>query len=443
MAAKVVDFVAKAKFGEQDRITDEHFDAMVQFVEAQSDSMFLRRMWRSIRRAASNVGRAIGRAASNVGRAIGRAATTVGRAVGRVANAVVDVVKKGAEMVGKVGKVFNEIKAAFSAATFQGQQVCLPASRKPDDKICAYSRSMIDFIARQGDSSIFSTSKHASFEKLVGTNKINLYAGVVGLAGTNFDCKAPPSEFIFTIAARAEIAAKVFSKEINLVTAEGEMRMRGQFMDHVYVKVLDAVILSKELLPTEKINKCETEDKQLYQKNLANLPAFSFTVMLGPIPVQFGFSITAQATVTKVAGYCTRTLKAEVGVVPSAGVGISAHAAVSIFIAKAGIEVSGTFNYGLYPNFNIRGLECKACATLQHRVRPMDLKIKAFAEVGLLGFSKKWDVTLVNWSSAPIDKVIVEACAAFAQYKPKSDLEFRLPKRRIGYHGKRRLLKNN
>lgn len=82
---------------------------------------------------------------------------------------------------------------------------------------------MIDFIARQGDSSIFSTSKHASFEKLVGTNKINLYAGIVGLAGTNFDCKAPPSEFIFTIAARAEIAAKVFSKDINLVTAEGEV----------------------------------------------------------------------------------------------------------------------------------------------------------------------------------------------------------------------------
>lgn len=103
------------------------------------------------------------------------------------------------------------------------------------------------------------------------------------------------------------------------------MRMRGQFMDHVYVKVLDAVILSKELLPTEKINRCENDDKQLYQKNIGNMPAFSFTVMLGPIPVQFGFSITAQATVSKVAGYCTRNLKAEVGIVPSAGVGVAAR----------------------------------------------------------------------------------------------------------------------
>lgn len=122
---------------------------------------------------------------------------------------------------------------------------------------------------------------------------------------------------------------------------------------------------------------------------------------------------------------------------------LKTDAAVSIFIAKAGIEVSGTFNYGLYPNFNIRGLECKACATLQHRVRPMDLKIKAFAEVGLFGFSKKWDVTLVNWASQPIDKVIVEACASFATYRPKSDLEFRLPRRRIGHYSKRMLLKNN
>lgn len=78
---------------------------------------------------------------------------------------------------------------------------------------------------------------------------------------------------------------------MNIVTAEAEMRLRGTFTDHIYLKVLDSVIINRELIPSSKIKLCQNDDKQLYSKNFGNLPSFRFLVLffLSPINIFFNF----------------------------------------------------------------------------------------------------------------------------------------------------------
>lgn len=379
---------------------------------SMADSQFLRKVRRAIRRVARGVRR--------VARRVARGVRRVARGVRKVVKGVGDKIKKA---VKGVGNAINEAKKIFKAATFDGHKVCLPASAA-DDKICMYDKNMLQFIQAQGNLKKMKKAAHFAFEKLLGSGKIHMYVGTVGYAGTSAAC-SKKNEFAFSVFGRAEARAKVFSKDYNLVSAEATLSyMDRKFNSRMYLKVLGAVMVDRPIIDP-KNTQCKNLNKQLVKKDFPKLPSYSITIMIGPVPVSFGFSLHAATGVDQVASICPEKMTAEMGIVPYVSLGISAHAAINIIVAKGGIQVKGYLNYKLYPNLNIDGAKCKVCATLKSIVAPANFDVDIFAQINLIVYKKKWSAKLIGWKSPAETKKLWEKCLNFGTQK-LSD-QFALP----------------
>jgi len=400
---------------------------------SQTVSRAARAVGQGVRRAAQAVGQGVRRAAQGVRRAVqkvheqvkkhvkkvGETVKKVGQGIGKAAKAVGQGIKKAAQAVGNAAKkaaeavknVVNEAKKIFGAASFEGNKICIPASNKPDDNMCFYDKDMIDFLARFGDMSNHNFAAHFEFEKLIGSKKIHLYIGAMGVAGTNFNCNDPPQQFEFVAAGRFDAKANVFSKTYNVLTASIHAAQKGTYEDNMFLKLMGATIVDARLLSDKVVqNLCKEATKPLANKDFNNLPSYDFTIMIGPIPLTFGFRITANARLDAVAGYCFNDLTARAGLVPSVGVGIAGNAAIGIVIARAGIELEVSLNYGLFPNVNLRGLQCKLCASLDSKLQPMKVKVSAFAEINLWVLKGRTGFKIFDWEQPAKTSTIFEKC---------------------------------
>lgn len=110
--------------------------------DEMSEAKFFKKIGRAFKKAAQSVGKAF----KKVGQGIKNVAKKVGKGI-------VTVVKKVGNAIGSVGKKIKEtidkIKHAFAKATFQNNQVCIPASKKAGDNMCLYDQDMINFVASQ------------------------------------------------------------------------------------------------------------------------------------------------------------------------------------------------------------------------------------------------------------------------------------------------------
>eukprot|EP00817_Percolomonadidae_sp_ATCC50343_P006582 CAMPEP_0117423018 /NCGR_PEP_ID=MMETSP0758-20121206/3749_1 /TAXON_ID=63605 /ORGANISM="Percolomonas cosmopolitus, Strain AE-1 (ATCC 50343)" /LENGTH=1116 /DNA_ID=CAMNT_0005206001 /DNA_START=81 /DNA_END=3431 /DNA_ORIENTATION=- len=383
----------------------------------------VRHRWRRVvHRVRHRVRRAVHRVRRHW-RRVGRVVRRVGRAIGRVAQRIGRGVRKA---IDKVKAFKKKIFSMFAKATFKGNQVCMPASRNSGDRICLYDAKMVSFVQSNGDFSQFSSSKHFEWEKLIGANKIHLYLGVSAYMGTNFDCNGPAGrDFRFAVFAKGLARMVAFSKELEIFDAHAFLRQNPHLDNRGYLRIVRATIYDRQILNLDKArNKlCQNYKKNILNKRFDNMPGYSFTVMIGPIPVNFGFGFTAGLNIDFDAGYCFNDLTASTGITPAVDAGVRAHAKVSIVILKAGVEVEGLYTYQLTPGAELKGMQCKICINVKSQQR-FRLNINAAADINIIVYKKSWRKTLFSVAPPPKHKTLFEKCVSFKNlFHRRSDNE--------------------
>ncbi|KAF0980271.1 hypothetical protein FDP41_013485 [Naegleria fowleri] len=232
------------------------------------------------------IGSKIGNAFKKVGQKLGNAAKAVGKGLKKAANWVKE---KALSAIHAVKRLVDRLKEKFGQAKFENQQACLPASAMAGDQICLFNSHMIDFVKRQGDLSTIQRAKHFSFEKLVGSNSINLYCGALFYSGASFVCNQEQRYFDFVLMGRVDVEANVFKKKVVLLEISAELAKRPQQLvnDKIFLKVFQTTFLNTHVLP-EKIRQmmdvCMSDSKPLFEKNFPKLVDIERGFQIGPVP---------------------------------------------------------------------------------------------------------------------------------------------------------------
>ncbi|KAG2391824.1 hypothetical protein C9374_013309 [Naegleria lovaniensis] len=354
------------------------------------------------------VGSKIKSAFKKVGQKIGNAAKTVGRGLKKAANWVKE---KAMAAINAVKRLVERLKEKFGTAKFENQQACLPASATEGDQICLYNPDMIDFVRRQGDLSTIQKAKHFSFEKLVGSNSINLYCGALFYSGTTFVCNQDQKYFDFVLMGRVDVEANLFKKKVVLLEISAELAKRPQqpVNDKIFLKVFQTTFLNTHILPAkirQMIDVCMSDSKPLFEKNFPKLVDVERAFQVGPVPVTFHINVALTTKVEFVYGICVDKLEASASLEPFVSISVSGSANIGIPVARAGVYVKGHFSYRLIPKLAFEN--CKLCVSLSHRVD--DLGFEVGLNVKVVKWTKFWK--LYGLLGTPYSKTLFEKCLA-------------------------------
>jgi hypothetical protein len=383
---------------------------------AMSDAMFLGRVWRGIKRGVSDVARKVGRTAKDVGRTVGRVAKVVGKGVVTAAKGVATAAKKVGETVAKVALIGKKIKDAFekigkmfARASFKGPATCYPASTAANDKICLHDNEMINFVAQQGNLGNLKYAKHFEFEKLIGTEAVNLYAGAVGYAGIRAQCTGPDAQFSFAVFGRGAAKARLLGRNVPLISGHIDFSKpspKDPIKNSIYLKVYETVLFNRNILPSELGNTgCVSKRTRLFEKTFPNLVRYSIYVVIVVVPCEFGFSVNAAFGADSELALCPTKFGAHAQLEPYFEVGVRAHAGISIVIASGGLDVGVKFSYRLIPQLEIS--QCnKLCARLKHQIEPCTIEVGGY--LGFLGTVHRKNI--FSWKSDPKEFTLTEKC---------------------------------
>ena len=418
-------------------LSSEDMELLETFENVEQNTLFFRRLARAFRRVGSHFRRIGSRIRSHF-RRIGARLRGIGRKIGgalrRVAKGIAKVAKKVAKGVMKavnwlkekieaalnaVKKIIAKIKYYFSAAKFENQQACMPANKK-GEQLCLYNTDMVNFVRKQGDLSTIDKSKQFVFEKLLGTNAVNMYTGFLVYAGASFQCSAEKTGFDFVLFARAEMTAKLFKKQLTVVAASAEFSKRPDdpVNDNVYVKVFQTVFINKQFVP-EKIRKflelCFSETKPLIEKRFPKLVDLNYQFQIGPVPITFNFNVALNMGVELRYGLCISKLEASTSVEPYVSLSVTGSAGVGIPVAKAGIYLKATITYRIVPRLAFE--HCNLCASLQHKLEGITFDVGM--TVKLFTFKKEWK--FFRQQTKGYVKTLFEKCIGAGGYKPSDN----------------------
>jgi hypothetical protein len=383
-------------------IADELRDQMRKVIMA--DAQFLGWIGDAFRRIGDGVGRAVRGVVDGAGRVIRTVATGVG-------NAVKFVGKTIASAANWVGNAFKSLKTAFAPATFKNGKSCVPASSKPNDEICTYDEELTSFVQGQGDLSNIKSNKHFEFEKLIGAEAVHLYVGMVGYAGYRLSCgnAVEPAAFEFSTFAMAKSYAKIFSKNVKLVSAQvsfGKL-VNSPARNDATVKLGGVTLFDRNILPNSVsnfLNYCESKTTPLINKSYPELVNFKYAFVLVSFPVEMGFSVEAHLGVDAVMSLCVSRLEASVSIEPWFTVSVAGYGSLSILAAKGGVQLRSQMNYRLIPRLAIE--KCQVCAELRNRVKPISFFVGVFFQI----WDHKWDKDLFNFESPETESSLFKLC---------------------------------
>jgi hypothetical protein len=283
-----------------------------------------------------------------------------------------------------------------------------------------YDQAMVAFVRKQGDISIMKFSKQFAFEKLLGVEIMHVYVGMVGYAGTRIDCDT--NSFDIVIFGRGEAKAKLFNRNIAIITAELELQKRteAQLHDKAYLRIMGKVIFNKPFVPDNirnAINMCDKTSRPLINPVRKTLVQFSFQLVIVVVPLTFRIAVTGELGVDLVNIVCPGRLTLTASIEPYVGLGIQASAGIGFAVLSGGVRADFDANYRLQPGFGTSN--CNLCAVLDHTVRPISIGIFLEARA----FGKKWDHQLYRFNGPTIKGNLFKLCLFPSKpYNPDSVL---------------------
>jgi len=274
---------------------------------------------------------------------------------------------------------------------------------------------MAAYVRSNGDLSVMKWAKHFEFEKLIGSQLLNLYIGAVGYGGTNIDCDKSEIDVAFFI--RGDIYARLLDNKLNILSISANLDKSGasDLIDKAVVKIGPVVAFNKPYIPDNiaaVINYCKKHVKPLFEKSWPQLAQFSYTFVIVCVPVRLSIVVSASLGIDLTAVICPFKLTLTVGVEPWFKLGVTGEVGISIAIGSAGIEVEAEFNYRLLPSLGTAN--CNLCAVLAQQVDPLKISIGLY--VSVLG--KKWDKILYSWSAPSIKTTLFKYCLRGDKYEP-------------------------
>jgi hypothetical protein len=382
---------------------------------ARGVTKVVRKAGGGINKAARNLGRSVGNAARAVGKGVAKGAKNVAKGAKKAGKAVVKAVKFIGSLPAKVFNAFKKLKKAFTTAQFKNAKTCVPASQDPNDNICVYDNDLAQFVQGQGALSNLKWVKHFEFEKLLGAEVVHLYVGMVGYAGTRFSCRdARPGVFEFSTFAMGQAYARIFSKNVKLITAQASFSklVDTPARNDAYVKIAGVVLFNRNILPsgvTDILDYCSSKTTSLVKKSFPELVNIRFFFVLVVFPVEFGMGVSADFGVDATMSLCVGRQEASVSVEPYLRVGVHGYGSLSVVFAKGGINLRADTNYRLIPKLSL--VKCAICAELEHDITPITMTVDGF--INFIG--KKWQKDLFSFGAKPISGTLFKKCLTLAR----------------------------